>query len=88
MASQAKKYGAAIERGTLTALARDGDGFIAAVETANGKTYAFDTLYSAPGSLPQSETLRPLGVHLTPNGCVHCGDHQCNSVPLFRGRHR
>lgn len=56
------------------------DDRIAAVETVDGKTYTFDTLYSALGSLPQTELLRPLGVHLTPNGCIRCGDHQCSSV--------
>jgi thioredoxin reductase (NADPH) len=53
---------------------------IAAVETASGKTYAFDTLYSALGSVPQTELLRPLGVNLTAKGCIQCGDHQCSSV--------
>jgi thioredoxin reductase (NADPH) len=56
------------------------DDRIAAVETVSGKTYAFDTLYSALGSVPQTELLRPLGVHLTAKGCIACGDHQCSSV--------
>ena len=56
------------------------DDRIAAVETVSGKTYAFDTLYSALGSLPQTELLRPLGVQLTPNGCIPCTDHQCSSM--------
>jgi thioredoxin reductase (NADPH) len=56
------------------------DDRIAAVETASGRTLAFDTLYSALGSVPRTEMLRPLGVHLTPNGCIKCGDHQCSSV--------
>jgi thioredoxin reductase (NADPH) len=61
------------------------DDRIAAVETVSGKTYAFDTLYSALGSLPRTELLRPLGVHLTPNGCIRCGDHQCSSLERLYG---
>ncbi len=56
------------------------DDRIAAVETASGKTFAFDTLYSALGSVPQTELLRPLGVDLTSAGCIRCADHQCSSV--------
>src|ERR1700730_4951062 len=43
MASQAKKYGAAIEQGTVTAIAREGDAFAAAVdgETLRARTVIF-----------------------------------------------
>jgi thioredoxin reductase (NADPH) len=52
---------------------------IKAIETAGG-SHVFDTLYSALGSVPQTELLRPLGVRLTAAGCIQCGDHQCSSV--------
>jgi thioredoxin reductase (NADPH) len=53
---------------------------IEALETADGEVHAFDTLYSALGTLPRTEMLAPLGLDCAASGCLRVLDHQRTSV--------
>jgi thioredoxin reductase (NADPH) len=61
----------------------DGDR-IEALETESGEMHAFDTLYSALGTLPRTECLAPMQVECNEFGCVRVADHQrCNVDGLY-----
>ena len=69
--------------GPMARVIIDGDK-IEALETENGEIHAFDTLYSALGTLPRTEYLAPLQVECNDSGCVLVADHQrCNVDGLY-----
>jgi thioredoxin reductase (NADPH) len=69
--------------GPMARVIIDGDR-IEALETQNGEIHAFDTLYSALGTLPRTECLAPLGIECNESGCVRVADHQrCSVDGLF-----
>ena len=53
---------------------------IKTVEAQDGEVHAFDTLYSALGTLPRTEFLAPLGLDCSETGCVRTLDHQRTSI--------
>lgn len=57
----------------------DGDK-IEALETESGEVHAFDTLYSALGTLPRTDFLAPLGLDCSASGCLRVADHQRTSI--------
>ena len=63
----------------MTRVIIDGDK-IEALEMESGEVHAFDTLYSALGTLPRTDFLAPLGIECNESGCVRVADHQRCSV--------
>jgi thioredoxin reductase (NADPH) len=51
------------------------------LQTADGRTYRFDTLYSALGALPNARVAVDLGVECADNGMILTDAHQRTSVP-------
>lgn len=74
-----KKYGIKGMTKPVTRVIIDGER-IEALEMADGEVHAFDTLYSALGTLPRTDFLAPLGVECNESGCVRVVDHQRCSV--------
>lgn len=53
---------------------------IRSITMRNGKTYSFDTMYSALGTRPRSELARLIGAEVTDQGCIVTTAHQQTSV--------
>ena len=51
------------------------------LDTADGRTHRFDTLYSALGERPRSTLALQLGAACTPGGQIVVDDHQQTSLP-------
>ncbi|MCW2243412.1 NAD(P)/FAD-dependent oxidoreductase [Azospirillum canadense] len=55
-------------------------GRIAALTTATGERLAFDTLYSALGTMPRTDPVKALGVRICPDGRLVTDGHQQTGI--------
>lgn len=55
-------------------------GRIAALTTASGERLAFDTLYSALGTVPRTDPVKALGVRICPDGRLVTDGHQQTGI--------
>jgi thioredoxin reductase (NADPH) len=63
----------------ITRVVIDGER-IETLEMESGEIHAFDTLYSALGTLPRTELLTPFGLDCANTGCLRVLDHQRTAV--------